>query len=81
MARWRTPKLPRGFLGQIETEVDALTQMATELLELSRIESGQVPLQRKAVPAATLLPLGGLSGCAPRSNAPGWFCASTPPRI
>jgi two-component system, OmpR family, phosphate regulon sensor histidine kinase PhoR len=43
------------FLGRIETEVDALTQMATELLELSRIESGQVPLQRKAVPAAALL--------------------------
>jgi two-component system phosphate regulon sensor histidine kinase PhoR len=43
------------FLGRIETEVDALTQMATELLELSRIESGQVPLELKAVPAAALL--------------------------
>ena len=43
------------FLGRIETEVDALTQMAAELLELSRIESGQVPLQRKTVPAAALL--------------------------
>jgi two-component system phosphate regulon sensor histidine kinase PhoR len=49
------PKAAQRFLGRIETEVDALTQMATELLELSRIESGQVPLQRKAVPAATLL--------------------------
>ncbi len=49
------PKAAHRFLGRIETEVDALTQMATELLELSRIESGQVPLQRKAVPAATLL--------------------------
>jgi two-component system phosphate regulon sensor histidine kinase PhoR len=49
------PKAAPRFLGRIETEVDALTQMATELLELSRIESGQVPLQRKAVPAATLL--------------------------
>jgi two-component system phosphate regulon sensor histidine kinase PhoR len=49
------PKAAPRFLGRIETEVDALTQMATELLELSRIESGQVPLQRKAVPAAALL--------------------------
>ena len=49
------PKAAQRFLGRIETEVDALTQMATELLELSRIESGQVPLKRKAVPAAALL--------------------------
>ena len=49
------PKAAHRFLGRIETEVDALTQMATELLELSRIESGQVPLQRKAVPATALL--------------------------
>ena len=49
------PKAAPRFLGRIEIEVDALTQMATELLELSRIESGQVPLQRKAVPAAALL--------------------------
>lgn len=35
----------RRFLGRIETEVDALTQMVQELLELSRIESGQVPLR------------------------------------
>lgn len=33
------------FLSRMETEVDALTQMVTELLELSRIESGQVPLE------------------------------------
>jgi len=40
----------RRFLDRIETEVDALTQMVQELLELSRIESGQVPL--RLVPAA-----------------------------
>jgi two-component system phosphate regulon sensor histidine kinase PhoR len=34
------------FLGRISTEVDALTQMAQELLDLSRIESGQVELLR-----------------------------------
>ena len=43
------PPAARRFLGRIQTEVDALTQMATELLELSRIESGQVPLELKAV--------------------------------
>ena len=32
------------FLGRIVAEVDALTQMAQELLDLSRIESGQVAL-------------------------------------
>jgi len=49
------PKAASRFLGRIEIEVDALTQMATEVLELSRIESGQVPLELKAVPAASLL--------------------------
>lgn len=43
------------FLGRIETEVDALTQMAQELLELSRIESGQVPLELTTVNPARLL--------------------------
>ena len=51
------PKAARRFLGRIETEVDALTQMAAELLELTRIESGQVPLEIKAVDLASLLNL------------------------
>jgi two-component system phosphate regulon sensor histidine kinase PhoR len=33
----------------METEVDALTQMVAELLELARIESGRVPLQMVAI--------------------------------
>lgn len=33
------------FLGRIEIEVDKMTQMVEELLELSRIESGQFPLK------------------------------------
>jgi len=33
----------RRFLDRMESEVDALAQMVQELLELSRIESGQVP--------------------------------------
>jgi two-component system phosphate regulon sensor histidine kinase PhoR len=39
------PEVAPRFLGRISTEVDALTQMAQELLDLSRIESGQVPLK------------------------------------
>jgi len=49
------PTAAHRFLGRIQTEVDALTQMATELLELSRIESGQVPLELKALPPGQLL--------------------------
>jgi two-component system, OmpR family, phosphate regulon sensor histidine kinase PhoR len=32
----------------MEHEIDNLTQMVRELLELSRIESGRVPLDRRA---------------------------------
>jgi two-component system phosphate regulon sensor histidine kinase PhoR len=39
------PPAAQRFLDRVETEVDALTQMVQELLELSRIESGQVPLR------------------------------------
>ena len=43
------------FLGRISTEVDALTQMAQELLDLSRIESGQVELIRAPLAPKKLL--------------------------
>jgi two-component system, OmpR family, phosphate regulon sensor histidine kinase PhoR len=39
------PPAAQRFLDRIETEVDALAQMVQELLELSRIESGKVPLK------------------------------------
>lgn len=39
------PPAARHFLNRMETEVDALSLMVTELLELSRIESGRVPLE------------------------------------
>ncbi len=38
------PPAARRFLEQTETEVDSLSLMVNELLELSRIESGRVPL-------------------------------------
>ena len=37
------PPAARHFIDQIQIETDALTQMVTELLELSRIESGASP--------------------------------------
>jgi two-component system phosphate regulon sensor histidine kinase PhoR len=38
------PPAARRFLERMETEVDSLSLMVNELLELSRIESGRVPL-------------------------------------
>ena len=49
------PPAARRFLYRMETEVDALTQMVSELLELSRIESDQVPLKLKPVSPKKLL--------------------------
>ncbi len=49
------PPAARRFLEHMETEVDALTHMVTELLELSRIESGQAPLQLRPTSAEALL--------------------------
>jgi two-component system phosphate regulon sensor histidine kinase PhoR len=39
------PPAAQRFLDSMEGEVDALTQMVEELLELSRIESGRMPLR------------------------------------
>lgn len=41
------PPTARRFLSHMEAEVDSLNLMVNELLELSRIESGRVPLRRK----------------------------------
>jgi two-component system phosphate regulon sensor histidine kinase PhoR len=49
------PEAGPRFLGRIVTEIDALTQMAQELLDLSRIESGQVELILAAVSPKNLL--------------------------
>jgi len=49
------PPAAHRFLEQMETEVDALSLMVTELLELSRIESGRVPLERKPTRPIDLL--------------------------
>jgi two-component system phosphate regulon sensor histidine kinase PhoR len=49
------PPAARRFIDQIQIEVDALTQMVTELLELSRIESGRLSLDLKLVAPCDLL--------------------------
>lgn len=45
----------RRFLDRIEVEVDTLTQMVEELLELSRIESGQVPFRLAPIAIADIV--------------------------
>jgi two-component system phosphate regulon sensor histidine kinase PhoR len=49
------PQAGPRFLERMVTEVDALTQMSQELLDLSRIESGQVAIERQHVSPAELL--------------------------
>jgi two-component system phosphate regulon sensor histidine kinase PhoR len=49
------PPAARRFLDRMESEVDALTQMVQELLELSRIESGQAPLRLQNASVAAAL--------------------------
>ena len=58
------------FLNRAATEIDVLTQMVEELLELSRIESGQVPLrlQNTAVADLLLKPLDRLQPQAERAG-------------
>ena len=49
------PPAAHRFLQRMETEVDALTQMVAELFELTRIESGRVPLQLKPTRAIDVI--------------------------
>ncbi len=46
------PPAAQRFLGRVEVEVDAMTQLVQELLELSRIESGQSPLHLRPLDVA-----------------------------
>ncbi|MCB2179805.1 cell wall metabolism sensor histidine kinase WalK [bacterium] len=49
------PEAARRFLARMDTEIEALAQMVSELLELSRIESGQVPLNLERTEANKVL--------------------------
>ncbi len=49
------PDVARRFLSHAEREVDTLSQMVQELMELSRIESGQAPLTLNPTTVSELL--------------------------
>lgn len=49
------PPAARRFLNHADQELDALTQMVRELLELSRIESGMVPLRLQPTPVEDVI--------------------------
>jgi len=49
------PPAARRFLDRMDLEVDVLTQMVQELLELARIESGQVPFRLVPVAVADVV--------------------------
>lgn len=49
------PPAANRFLSQMVREIDNLTQLVQELLELSRIESGKVPLNRTPIQPVDLL--------------------------
>jgi two-component system phosphate regulon sensor histidine kinase PhoR len=49
------PETARRFLGHIETEVDALSELVSELLELARTESKDVPLRLEPADPCDLL--------------------------
>ncbi len=69
------------FLDRIETEVDALSQMVQELLELSRIESGQVPFRFRPVSVSdvVLAPVERLQPLAAREQIE--LIVDLPPRL
>ena len=48
-------EVAQDFLSRADAEVDRLVQLVEELLELSRIESGEVPLARQPVEMAAVL--------------------------
>ena len=49
------PPAARRFIERMDTEIDSLTQLVNELLELSRIESGKVPLSFNRVTPCDLI--------------------------
>jgi len=72
------PPMAQHFLDLMEGEVDSLTQMVQELLELSRIESGQVPFEFGAVSVAQLLHEAA-ARLKPQSERAGIALTVTPP--
>ena len=52
------PDVARDFLGRMHVEVDGLVQLVEELLELSRVESGQVALRTQPIDLAAVVAAG-----------------------
>jgi two-component system phosphate regulon sensor histidine kinase PhoR len=63
-------KTAREFLSQADAEVDRLVQLVEELLELSRIESGEAPLAREPVQMSEVLKAA-VDRLAPQANRQG----------
>jgi len=55
MSALERPDDARRFLDKMDAEIDSLSQLVNELLELSRIESGQVPLELASTDAWQIL--------------------------
>jgi two-component system phosphate regulon sensor histidine kinase PhoR len=51
----RDPEVSSRFIFQMDEEIDYLTQIVQELLELSKIESGKVPLEKKSIKPIELI--------------------------
>jgi len=51
----RDPPAAKRFLDRMDVEVDALTQMVQEFLQLSRIESGRAPIRLEPASVAELV--------------------------
>ena len=49
------PEVSQNFLKKMDQELDNLIQLVNELLELSRLESGRVPIDRQRVSPSVLL--------------------------
>ncbi|MBN2047524.1 MAG: PAS domain-containing protein [Anaerolineaceae bacterium] len=49
------PEAAKRFLDLMEVEIENMSQLVEELLELSRTQSGRVPLQIKPVPLASII--------------------------
>ncbi len=85
------PPVAQRFVGRAVVEVDTMTQMVEELLELSRIESGRVPLRLRPTavsdlvthPLERLLPQAERSGVNIRVSLPDDLPSvlADPPRI
>ena len=63
------PSVARDFVGKMNVEVDRLAQMVQEMGELSRIESGEAPLQKAPVNVADVA-----ARAAEQAEIPGRSC-------